>query len=237
MKPLITIVAHTDLNRFKMQTTTIPTAYTSSIEKAGGVPLILPFTKRTENIPAMAAHAHGFLFPGGIDMDPIFYNEPPVKEIGKTDKALDIFQMAVLNLAIQAKKPILAICRGAQLVNVALGGSLFQDIATQLTTPVLKHTQETISFDVDHPVEFTPGSRLHKLFGHKIMINSRHHQSIKIPGKDLIITARAPDGVIEAAQHKNLPMDLIQWHPELLMQKDNEMLPLFKAFVKRCSPR
>jgi len=237
MKPLIAVVAHTERNRFNMPAITIPLAYTSAIERAGGIPLILPFTEEKSLIPAMAAHVHGFLFPGGFDLDPAFYNELPVEKIGTVDKPLDLYQMVVLDLAIQTKKPILAICRGIQLVNVALGGSLYQDIPSQWETPPLKHMQDTLSFDVDHPVEFTPGSRHYELFGPNSMINSRHHQSIKTLGEDLIITARAPDGVIEGAQHTTLPMDLVQWHPELLLQKTDTMLPLFKDFVERCIPQ
>jgi putative glutamine amidotransferase len=133
-----------------------------------------------------------------------------------------------------SRKPVLAICRGIQLINVALGGSLFQDIPSQFSTPTLKHMQDTLSFDVDHPVSIAPGSRLFEMFGPEILVNSRHHQSIKAVGKDLIITARAPDGVIEAAQHQSLPMDLVQWHPELMLRKNDDMLRLFKSFIKRC---
>lgn len=235
MKPLIAVVGHTDLNRFGSHTTSTPLAYTSSIEKAGGVPVIIPFTGDHSNLPAMADLVQGFLFPGGNDIDPVFYNETPSSKLGATDKALDLFQMAVLELAMARKKPLLAICRGIQLVNVALGGTLVQDIPTRFEKSTLRHMQDKLSFDTDHAVEIEPGSRLHDLFGDRIQINSRHHQSIKEPGIGLEITARAPDGVVEAAQHRTLPMDLVQWHPELMMQKNNDMLPLFQSFIDRCS--
>ena len=234
MKPIIGVVSHIDLNRFGMPATSIPLTYTSSIEKAGGVPVILSFTKDNNILTAMANHVQGFLFPGGNDIDPVLYNEPPSALLRDVNKPLDQFQMAVLDLVLEKKKPVLAICRGIQIANVVLGGTLFQDIDSQFDTPVLKHMQDTISFDTDHAVDFEPGSRLHDMFGPNIMINSRHHQSIKKLGKDLIITARAPDGVIEAAQHKTLPLDLVQWHPELMMQKNDDMLPLFNSFVERC---
>lgn len=237
MKPLIGVVSTTDLNRFNMPATTVPLAYTTSIEKAGGVPIIFPLTQDKDLHLAMAEQVHGFLFPGGIDIDPCFYNEAPRKELGQVDRDLDLFQLAVLNLALARKKPVLAICRGCQLVNVALGGTLFQDIPTQFDTPTFKHMQDVISFETDHEVDMEPGSRLYNLFGPHMRINSRHHQSIKTPGKDLVITARSPDGVVEAAQHRSLPVDLVQWHPELLMQKNDDMLPLFRAFVEKCSLR
>jgi putative glutamine amidotransferase len=235
MKPLIGIIAHTELNRFNLTVSTIALTYTSSIEKAGGVPVILPFTADNSILAQMAEPMQGFLLPGGNDIDPAFYNETAVKECGEVNKPLDLFQMAVLKLAIADRKPVLGICRGIQVVNVALGGSLFQDIPSQVTTPSLKHTDKAV--DVEHPIDIEEGSRLFKLFGAHITVNSRHHQSLKEPAEDLIITARAPDGVIEAAQHKSLPIDLVQWHPERMMQKNDDMLPLFKAFVGRCRIR
>lgn len=237
MKPLIAVIGHTDVNCFGSSTTSTPLAYTASIEAAGGVPIIIPFTEGPSIFTAMTDQVHGFLFTGGIDIDPGFYNEPPSSQLGTTDKALDLFQMALLELAMEQKKPVLAICRGTQLVNVALGGSLFQDIPSQFETSTLKHMQDQISFDTDHAVEIEPGSRLHDLFGPCMEINSRHHQSIKALGQGLDITARAPDGVVEAAQHQTLPMDLVQWHPELMMQKNNAMLPLFQSFVERCKTK
>ena len=110
---------------------------------------------------------------------------------------------------------------------MALGGTLVQDIPSLIPESNLRHMQKTLSFDTDHEAEFTPGSRLFELFGPSIRINSRHHQCIELPGKGLKITAKAPDGVIEGAEHESLPIDLVQWHPELLMQKDDAMLPAF----------
>ncbi len=234
MKPLIAVVGHTDLNKFNMPATSIPTAYTHAVEKAGGVPLILPFTPDLDILPAMAASVRGFLFTGGKDMDPAFFHQAPIPEIGEMDTALDRFQMGVLDLAMAEKMPVLAICRGLQVVNVALGGTLFQDIYTQVCGPLDRHTQEVISFDTDHEIDIVPGSRLHGMFGDRIPVNSRHHQAIDRLGEGLVITARSPDGIIEAAEHQTLPMDLVQWHPELMLQKNDAMLPLFKSFVDRC---
>ncbi len=234
MKPVIAVVGHTDLNKFNMPATSIPTAYTHAVEKAGGVPIILPFTPDLDILPAMAASVRGFLFTGGKDMDPAFFHQAPIRELGEMDTALDRFHLGVLELAMAEKLPVLAICRGLQVVNVALGGALFQDIYTQAPGPVRKHTQDVISFDTDHEIDIAPGSRLHAMFGDRIPVNSRHHQAIDRLGENLVITARAPDGIIEAAEHQTLPMDLVQWHPELMLQKNDDMLPLFKSFVDRC---
>jgi putative glutamine amidotransferase len=132
------------------------------------------------------------------------------------------------------KVPILGICRGAQVLNVALGGSLFQDIPAQFTAPVLNHMQKEIHFGTDHPIDIQPGSRLHDMFGPRIMVNSRHHQSIRRPGNGLKVTARSPDGVIEAVEHTSLPIDLVQWHPELMLIENQSMAPVFASFIRAC---
>lgn len=232
MKPLIGIVAHTDLNQLKKPTVSVALAYSDAVVKAGGLPMILPLIEDRRVLTGLADQMHGFLFPGGNDMDPSLYGESPVAQLGRVDKALDRFQMAVLDLAMARARPVLAICRGCQVVNVALGGSLYQDIASQIDTPVLEHMREDA--DTEHPVAIEPGSRLHALFGPRIPVNSKHHQAIKQPAADLVVTAHAPDGVIEAAQHRNLPIDLVQWHPERMLIENDAMLPLFRSFVDNC---
>lgn len=232
MQPLIGVVANNDLSRSGMAVSAVALGYTRSLEKAGGVPVILPFTEELGNLAAMTAPVQGFLFPGGGDINPAFYHEPADAALDAVSEALDCFQMAVFHLACAAGKAVLGICRGIQLANVALGGTLFQDIPSQFGARALEHSGAA---DAAHPVAIEPGSRLYSLFGPRMIVNSRHHQSIKDPGKDLVVTARAPDGVIEAAQHRHLPIDLVQWHPERMMQQDDAMLPLFRAFVDRCS--
>ena len=238
MKPLIAVVANTAQiktgNRFGVLANNISVNYTEAVEKAGGLAMILPFTQKLDIIPLLVEKADGFLFTGGIDVDPAYYDEKGISGLGSVSTELDRFQMTVFHAVMSCRKPILGICRGIQLINVALDGSLFQDIPSQFSAPTLKHMQDELSFEVDHPITIAPGSRLFDLFGSTIMVNSRHHQSIKAIGRDLIITARAPDGVIEAAEHKTLPMDLVQWHPELMLRKNDDMLCLFESFINRC---
>ncbi len=167
-------------------------------------------------------------------MDPAYFSEAPLPELGRVDKELDVFQVAAFETAMEMKKPVLGICRGAQLINVALGGSLYQDIGAQFSTPVLDHMQKQIHFGTDHPVEIAHESRLFGMFGPRIMVNSRHHQSVKDPGKGLMITAKSLDGVVEALEHTTLPIDLVQWHPELMMLGNQAMAPLFDALIKAC---
>lgn len=237
MKPLIGVAGSTGINQFGSPVTIIPQAYIEAVEKAGGIPVILPVSRESRNVEAMVDRVKGLVLPGGADMDPSFYNQNAMAGLVEVDKELDTFQMAMFNRAFELKMPVLAICRGCQVVNVALGGQLYQDIPTFFPDSKLTHMQKTLHFDTDHDVKFENGSRLHHLFGKKTRINSRHHQSIKQPGKGIEITAFSPDGVIEAAQHKDLPIDLIQWHPELMLKKNNDMLPLFQHFMENCRQR
>lgn len=237
MPPLIAIVAHTDTTSSGHYALTIPTAYISAIEHCGGLPHILPYTDNLDLLPALTRGVDGFIFPGGFDLDPSFFKEAPIPELGRVDRELDAHQLAVFDLALEMKVPILGICRGAQLINVALGGSLYQDIKAQAEPPVLRHMQETLHFGTDHGIDIVPDSRLHALFGSGIMVNSRHHQAVKTPGRGLKITARSSDGVVEALEHETLPIDLVQWHPELMLKTDDAMAPLFRSFMERCRNR
>jgi putative glutamine amidotransferase len=231
MNPLIAIVTQTEINRFGLLSNAVATTYSDAIENAGGIPVILPFARNRQTVAMAASRIDGFLFPGGADVDPVLYGEAPISALGPVNRELDEFQIAVLETAMAHRKPVLGICRGIQLINVALGGSLYQDIAAQQGSKQ-DHMQQRLSFDVDHPVEIVSGTRLHGLFGSRLMVNSRHHQSVKTLGKGLIITAKSPDGIVEAAEHQTLPLDLIQWHPELLLKKNDDMLCLFQQLIQ-----
>ncbi|MFV0436261.1 MAG: gamma-glutamyl-gamma-aminobutyrate hydrolase family protein [Desulfopila sp.] len=230
MKALIGVVAHTELNPLKMPTSSVPLAYTRSIEKAGGIPLIIPYSEHPAELAPLVERMAGLLIPGGIDIAPHYYREEPIAEIGTIDSALDRFQLEILELALEKKKPLLGICRGAQLVNVALGGTLYQDIDRQCPPPCLPHMAQ--DKDLDHRVAFEPGSRLYQLFGPHLTVNSHHHQAIRVLAHDFLVTARTADQVIEAVQHRYLPIDLVQWHPERMLLHQDTILPLFQHFIQ-----
>jgi len=230
MKTFIGVVANTDYDRFGMLTSNVAQAYTCGIEKAGGVPVIIPYSERPQDLAPLLDRMGGFLFPGGIDVDPGYYHEKPIPELCQVDGSLDRFQLGILQLVLESKKPILGICRGAQLVNVAMGGSLYQDIGSQCPPPLMGHMDP--DKDLEHSVDIEPGSLLYRLFGPCLEVNSRHHQAIKVPARDFFITARATDGIVEAVQHRCLPIDLVQWHPERMLLKHDAILPLFNHFIK-----
>ena len=235
MKPIIGIGANIDPNRFGMAINYLPLTYVAAIEKAGGLPLVLPYSSDQTLLSQMVERVDGLLLPGGIDLDPAWYNEAPTPGLEDVDRDLDIFQLELFNSCLAGKKPVLGICRGCQLINTALGGSLFQDIERQWSTPPLRHRGP--DHDTEHPVDILPGSRLSALFGTEIMVNSRHHQSIKTVGRDLRVTAVSPDGVVEAAEHSRFFIHLVQWHPERMLACNDVMLPLFRQFVEECPSR
>lgn len=235
MKPAIAIVCYTDINRYGNMSHILPLAYSEAIETAGGIPYILPFTKRLDLLPEMLEPAKGALFTGGIDVAPSLYREDRKTCCGATDRQLDAYQLQAFRVAINKNLPVLAICRGAQLVNVALGGTLYQDIFSELPGPLHKHAGEDLTLGDDHQVTITAGSLLHTLFGDTVLTNSRHHQAIKKPADCLRVTASSSDGIIEALEHTELPVNLVQWHPEMMTSdKDSPMLPLFLAFTRQC---
>jgi len=237
MPVFIAIAANTEHNKNGQTITSVPVAYSRCIHRAGAVPVILPPAGDEQAMALMLSRVDGLILPGGLDMDARFFNQDMHPACRASGPELDAFQVGLVDLAVKLKMPMLGICRGAQVINVALGGSLVQDIPSQMPDSGIVHMQKVFSHGTDHDVRFDPGSRLYRLFGDTIPINSRHHQSIDVPGKGIRITAWAPDGVVEGAEHESLPIDLVQWHPELLMLKNDGMLPLFDRFIRNCRER
>ncbi len=237
MSVTIGIAANTEKNTNGQTITSVPVEYSNSLLRVGAVPLVLPLTTDEAAIASMLSRVDGLVLPGGLDMDAGFFNQEMHPACNASDPDLDTFQISLVKLAVAGRMPVLGICRGAQVINVVLGGSLIQDIPSMVPESSLRHMQKGLSYDTDHEVRFAEGSRFHRLFGPSIRINSRHHQSIDTPGDGVRITAWATDGVVEGAQHESLPMDLVQWHPELLMQNGDVMLPLFEHFIDTCKKR
>lgn len=208
--------------------------YSEAIEKAGGVPLLLPPSEDPSVIEAYLRICQGFLFSGGGDINPLFYRTSPCRGLEAVHSVLDRAQYLLLQEVLKTDKPVLAICRGAQLLNVVLGGTLYQDMG-EVPFPVILHSQIAPRGDKFHEVVLAEDSIPGKLFGKQLWVNSFHHQAIKNPGKGLRVVATAPDGIVEAVQEENKPFVLgVQWHPEMLLTVSDEMLPLFSAFLSYC---
>ena len=204
--------------------------YVSSIEAVGGVPLLIPALESKENIKEIANKINGLLLSGGTDVDPIWYGEEPTK-VRTLDPRKDMLEFELTNLVIELEKPILGICRGAQMLNVACGGTLNQSVPDGL-----KHNQEAPKDYPTHEIKIKAETLLFKLIGKKhIRVNSFHHQAVKDVASGFKIAALAKDGVIEAIEKKNHPFTLgIQAHIEYLWQKNPLFKNIFSSFVKEC---
>lgn len=211
-------------------TTILPTTYTDAIAKAGGVPLIIPTIGSEEQAAAIMDKLDGILFSGGEDVGPDHYGEEVWNETVEVDTLRDGSDILLARAALDRKKPILAICRGSQLMNVVLGGSLYQDIPSQLPGSV-RHGGSS------HKIAAEPGSVLHGLYGgDSLTVNSYHHQCVKETGRGVTVTARSADGIVEAWEAPGIIA--VQFHPEKSLDSgDAKWLPLFRLFVERTGRR
>ena len=197
---------------------------------------MLPLEMDDNDIRQTAALLDGFLFTGGHDVSPSLYNEKKLPECGVICPERDHLEQRLFVRAREMDKPVLGICRGIQIMNVAFGGTLYQDVS--LHGPgTMRHSQrEIMPGGISHKVIIEEGSILHRLYGKELWTNSYHHQAIKDLGEGLRVTARAEDGIIEAVEAVDHPyMHAVQWHPEsFFVRKANYMLPIFEDFIKAC---
>lgn len=210
-------------------------AYLQAVVAAGGVPVMIPLGLSEENLLAIFERIDGLLLPGGGDIDPTEYRGDAHVTMWGIDEDRDRVEFVMARTAVARQKPLLAICRGIQVLNVALGGSLYEDIATALPEAI-KHDYYRIkprNF-LAHSVQVQPGSLLAGQLGKtETAVNSLHHQGIRDLAPDLTTTATAPDGMIEAVEVTGHPFALaVQWHPENLVEDDPNMLALFKGLVQ-----
>lgn len=199
--------------------------YVSAVIDAGGYPIML-FAQET--IPTFI---DGIIFSGGGDIDPLLFDEEPLKESGEISPLRDSFEISLCKLAIQNKLPILGICRGMQVLNIALGGTIYQDISVQ-TNSTLKHSQQAPRSYGTHSIEVKNHTLLSSLWEkEKTTVNSFHHQAVALLGDGFQICAKSQDGLTEAIEHTKNPFTLgVQWHPEAM--KTKEQKKLFYAFIK-----
>ncbi len=210
--------------------------YMNSVEKAGGIPLILPLTKDRDVLMQVLHDLDGLLLTGGHDVDPHLYHEDFHEKIGPLCPLRDASEMMLTHEAVQLNMPVFGICRGLQMLNVVLGGTLYQDIPSQISSTE-EHRMPKPFDTVSHSVNILENTPLYDILGSKnIGVNSHHHQSIKDIAPSLRLAAVAEDGVIESIFMPNRRFILgVQWHPELLYDKDEHSRALFSAFVRACS--
>jgi putative glutamine amidotransferase len=216
--------------------------YLRALAAAGAVPMVIPPLPE-EAIGSLLDRLDGVCLSGGPDLDPDTYGASHHPELGPIEPDLDRFELAVARQADAREMPILAICRGTQALNVARGGSLIQHLPE--ISPEFAHRQSAPGDQTSHPIEIEPGSRLAMALGDdevevadELDVNSFHHQAIERLGEGLKVTARAPDGTIEAIEDSSHPFLIgVQWHAETLVQRPYEAA-LFRNFVRasRLSP-
>jgi putative glutamine amidotransferase len=211
--------------------------YVKVLTAAGGVPWLLPLLPDEPDVLRSAyERLDGVLVAGGVDIDPGQYGEERHARCDRSDPARDWTEMRLIRWALEDGKPVLGVCRGVQALNVACGGSLYQDVADQYA-PAFKHDYfpngEYTRDYLAHPVEVRPGSRLGRLLGEeRLLVNSMHHQGLKALGKDLTAVAFAPDGLVEGVERPGDAFVVgVQWHPEELTDKHPPTRRLFAAFV------
>ncbi len=209
--------------------------YVEGVAAAGGVPVVLPPVGGRRTAEAVIRGLDGLLLSGGSDLDPGYYGEEPAPELGPTIPERDAFEMPLLALALRHKLPIFGICRGMQLLNVALGGTLYQDLPSQWGRGVLKHRQETPKWQPTHEVEVLGGAYLGEIMDRDVIkVNSYHHQGIKDLAGGLVVSARSADGVAEAVEAGDLSerwLVGVQWHAEAMRGADPRQGALFEAHV------
>jgi len=212
-----------------------PLDYEAAVRRAGATPRALTVG---EGAADALRGADGLLLTGGDDVDPALYGEIPHPTFDVAEPGRDAFEIDLIRRALDADLPVLAICRGLQVLNVALGGTLIQDIPSE-PSPLLPHDTEGPATTLAHTVTVAPGSHLAGLVGPDGVraVNSRHHQAVRAPGRGLVVTAVAPDGIVEAAEVPAARFCVgVQWHPENFHQT-GEFDRLFEGFVEACRIR
>jgi putative glutamine amidotransferase len=214
--------------------------YVYAIHKVGGMPVILPTVMRAEDWPVLVERLDGLLLSGGGDIAPSHYGQEPEEMLGRVDEDRDAAELGLLRMAVGCGLPVFGICRGQQTLNVALGGTLYQDIASHIPDALEHaHVSGRPMGQRVHTVTLEAGSRLAQILGSTTFeVNSAHHQAVKDPGDGVCIVGRASDGIIEAIELPNHPFCLsVQWHPEAMVAIAEEMWPLFEAFVTAATNR
>ncbi len=205
--------------------------YVRAVEKAGGLPFVL--AGRPEDAAEYLDRVQALVLSGGADIDPRHYGEERHPTVERVHPDRDAFELALVREALRRDLPTLAICRGHQLLNVATGGTLFQDIPSQVESAA-DHDPDTERWECCHDVEVLPGTRLHAILGRdRVAVNSFHHQAVKDLGRGLVLSARgADDGVIEGMEMPDRRFMIgVQWHPESFWDRPQGFQPLFEALV------
>ncbi len=201
-------------------------SYMRAIRSAGGLAVIFNPVEMEYEAWYQVQAIDGLVLSGGGDVSPFLFGEEPQRGIGRVDRMRDVWEVALCRMAVKEGKPILGICRGMQVMNIALGGDVYQDIASRADT--ICHRQTSAYGTTWHHVRVAQDSRLGSLFGEVVAVNSYHHQAVRRVADGMTIVAVASDGVTEAIEGREGWFVGVQWHPELLP----DMRPLWRSFIE-----
>lgn len=235
MQPLIGIPTRSQIEGDLTRYTALAT-YTHALDLAGGAPVLIPLNLSDDALRAIFERLDGLLLQGGVDVHPREYGEALAPYCGEIDAARDATELRITRWALQKHLPILAICRGIQLLNVAAGGTLYQDIAAQVPHALRHpHSKENPYDFRAHPIEITASSQLARALGTtQIAVNSLHHQALKHIAPGFHVTARAPDSIVEGIEADDARQFAlaVQFHPEWMLASEPRMLGIFQTFVR-----
>jgi putative glutamine amidotransferase len=205
------------------------------IRLAGGIPIILPVVNDYMIIQSYINLIDGLLVPGGGDINPLLFNEEPIKQQGFVIKEIDEFDIKAIKFAFKKRIPILGICRGMQIMNVAFGGTIYQDLS-QIKDSYINHFQKARKDFENHTVLIEPNTKLYSIFCGNIITNSFHHQAVRQVAPNFKVCGISKDGVIEAIEATDNSFMLgVQWHPEMMYKTNSKMLNLLKIFIQEAS--
>ncbi len=231
-KPLIGITTYPPSHVLIGDQFTSPVEYTAAVRRAGGIPVLIP--PGEPNLTELLARLDGLLLSGGGDIDPKHYDGSALEQVYGVDEKRDATEFHLLEQVMESGMPTFGICRGAQVINVGLGGTLIEDIETELGGNDVVQHRKLPGFFTDHGTTVQEDTKLARIMGktQDVVGASGHHQSIRDVAPGLVVSAQAADGIIEAVEHAHHPyLVAVQWHPERTAHADPAQQKLFDAFV------
>ena len=213
----------------------VPRSYVNAVLLNGGIPVVIPLMNDDNELIELLNALDGVIFTGGEDFDPAYYNERPIPQMGTINASRDRFDIKLLNLAAERGVPILGICRGVQLINIAFGGSLYQDLPAQYHDTSIRHRQRQSNTETSHAVIVEENTAFSDIVKERmLMVNSFHHQAVKDVARGFRVAGKSPDKIVEVIEKIDDDNWIlgVQFHPELRVTNDLAMRRIFQSFIE-----